>query len=225
MANATQAMTPEEALQAVASVRGYRERLTARAAGIVWMVWGLALAFHGFAALFVEFPALGADVVDGNGLMPGAKWMLLLAIAFTVYAGGMLTNAVWHAHALETDRTTPAWVAFAASGAVIAVLAGIVVGSNVLADSLGQLGQRGIAFSPLALLAAGGAATIAILQRRRVAMLPGLLGALVLLNLFVFGRFLAFPQDSGTQAWGAAVMALSPILVYFTVASWTVRKA
>ena len=58
-----------------------------------------------------------------------------------------------------------------------------------------------------------------------MATLPGLLGALLLLNLFVFARFLAYPQDLDVQAWGAAIIALSPVVVYSLVGAWTMRKA
>lgn len=219
---AATAMTPEEALQTIASVRAYRERLTARAAGLVWIVWGLALSFQAFAGLFVEMPGYGADVVDGEGVMAGG-WILELAVLLlAVGCGGFLTNAIWRAHALETDRPHPGWLPFVAGIGVILVMVSLTVLSNQVDR---QLGPQGIGFSPLALLAAAGAVAIAVLQRRRVRMLPGLLGALVLLNLFIFARFLAYPQDFDTQAWGAAVMALSALVVYFAVGAWTMRKA
>lgn len=218
------AMTPEQALQTVASVRAYRERLTARAAGIVWMVWGLALSFQAFAALFAEFPALGADVVEGDGpggMMAGGWALEIVAIVLMVFCGGGLTNAVWRAHALDAERQHAAWIPYAAGLGIAVLFVALLTASNRLAD----VGPDGIAFAPLALFAAVGAVAIAVLQRRRVPMLPGLLGSLLLLNLFVFGRFLAFPQDHDTQSWGAAIMALAAITVYSAVGMWTMRKA
>ncbi|HUR26367.1 MAG TPA: hypothetical protein VM327_10185 [Candidatus Thermoplasmatota archaeon] len=223
---ATPDMTPEEALQTIASVRGYRERLTARAAGLVWMVWGLALSFHAFAALFVEFPGFGADVVEGDGVMPGGWVLELIDIGVTIACAGILTNAIWRAHALETERTHAPWIPFAAGAGVILLMIALTLLSNQASTTVGhQLGPLGIAFAPLALLAAAGAVAIAVLQRRRVPMWPGMLGALVLLNLFVFGRFISYPQDVDTQSWGAAMMALSSIVVYFAVGTWTMRRA
>lgn len=215
-------MTPQEALQTIASVRGYRERLTARAAGLVWIVWGFALSFQAFAGLFVEMPGYGADVIAGQGVMAGGWILELVVLVLAVGCAGFLTNAIWRAHALETDRPHPGWVPFVAGAGVILLMVSLTVLSNQTDQ---QLGPRGIGFSPLALLAAAGAVAIAILQRRRVRMLPGLLGALVLLNLFVFGRFVAYPQDFDTQSWGAAVMALSALVVYFLVGAWTMRRA
>lgn len=219
-----QAMTPEQALQTIAAVRDYRERLTARAAGIVWLVWGLALSFQAFAALFVEFPGLGADVVEGDGaggMMAGGVWLEAAAVLIMVAAGAALTNAVWRAHALETERPHAPWIPYVSALALAITFIALVTASNMLLD----VGPDGIGFAPLALFAAAGAVAIAVLQRHRVPMLPGLLGALALLNLFVFGRFLPYPQDLDTQAWGAAVMALSAIVVYSAVGLWTMRKA
>ena len=224
MAQTTPAMTPEEALQTVAGVRRYREHLTSRAAGIVWLVWGLALTFQAFVALFVEFPGRGADVVEGDG--PGGMmangWALeVLAIVLMIGSGAALTNAVWRAHALETERIHAPWIPYGAA----VLLAAIFIAVPNLSNRFLDLGQTGIGFAPLALFAAAGAALIAVLQRHRVRMLPGLLGGLLLLNLFIFGRFLPFAQAHDTQAWGAAVMALSPLVVYGLVGLWTMRKA
>lgn len=226
MAQPTPAMTPEEALQTVAQVRRYREHLTARAAGIVWMVWGLALSFHAFAALFVEAPGQGADVVEGGpGLMANSWALELLVLLLMVGSAATLTNAIWRAHALELERTHAPWIPYAAALLVVLSIVALTFLSNQ-PEVWGKVRTvQGIGFAPLALLAAAGALAIAILQRRRVPMLPGLLGALLLLNLFVFGRFIAFPQDHDTQSWGAAVMALSSLVVYSAVGLWTMRKA
>lgn len=222
MAQPAPAMTPEEALQTVASVRTYRERLTARAAGIVWMVWGLALSFHAFAALFVEYLGLGADVVEGGpGLMRHAWLLELIILVVTVAVASALTNAVWRGLALEAERSHPAWVPYVAALLVILSLGAVVF----LTNAAGQFGPSGIAFAPLALLAAVGAATIAVLQRHRVPVRAAAIGAVVLANVFVFGRFLSFDQGHDTQAWGAAVMALSAVVVYSAVGLWTMRKA
>ena len=222
MAQTLPAMTAEEALQTVANVRTYREHLTARAAGIVWMVWGLALSFHAFAALFVESPGLGGDVVDGGpGLMANAWAMELAILVVMVAVAGALTNAVWRGLALEAERDHPAWVPYVAGLLVVLSLGAVVF----LTNAAGRFGPDGIAFAPLALLASVGAIAIATLQRRRVPVIPGLLGALVLANLFAFGRFLAFDQGHDTQSWGAGVMALSAVVVYSAVGLWTMRKA
>lgn len=226
MAPPTAAMTPEEALQTVAGVRQYRERLTARAAGIVWMVWGLALTFYSFLALFVEAPGQGTDVFEGKGIMANGWILELVGLLLMVTWAGFVTNAVWQSHALEAERPHAAWIPFAAGVVVVVLIGALNTLSNQLVTAQGhQVGPLGIAFAPLALLAAAGAVTIAVLQRRRVRMLPGLLGALALLNLFVWGRFLTFDQDFDTQSWGAAVMALSSLVVYSAVGAWTMRKA
>lgn len=215
-------MTPEQALQTISSVRDYRESLTARAAGIVWMVWGLALSFHAFAVLFVEFPGQGADVTqDGTGIMANGWALELTALVVMVASAAALTNAVWRGHALQAERTHAAWIPYIAGLVVVLVMGSMTTLSNMM----GEFGPLGINFAPLALLAAAGAVAIAVLQRRRVPMLPGLAGALVLLNLFVFGRFIAFGQDHDIQSWGAAIMALSAIVVYSVVGMWTMRKA
>lgn len=226
MAQALPAMTPEEALQTVASVRGYRERLTGQAAGIVWLVWGMALTFHAFLVLFVESPGQGADVVTGTGTLAKGWALELLGLVLMVGWAGFVTNAVWRSHALEAERPHAPWIPFAAGLAVVLVVGAINTLSNQLATDAGQqFGPLGIGFAPLAFLAAAGAVAIALLQRRRVRMLPGLLGALLLLNLFVWGRFLSFAQDFDTQSWGSAVMALSALVVYGAVGAWTMRKA
>jgi hypothetical protein len=215
-------MSPQQALSTIANLRTYRETLTRRAAGIVWMVWGLALSFHAFAVVFVEFPGLGNDVAEGGAGLVANSWALESAALVVMLAvGGALTNAVWRAHALETERTHPSWMPYLASALVVLGMGALVFLSN----QAGQFDPQGIAFAPLALLAAAGAVAVAMLQRRRVSAMPGLVGALVLLNLFVFGRFLAFGQDFDTQVWGAAVMALSAVVVYSIVGLWTMRQA
>jgi hypothetical protein len=226
MAQAIPAMTPEEALQTVAGVRSYRERLTSRAAGIVWMVWGLALSFSAFAGLFVEYPGLGGDVVEGGpGLMANAWLLEAIVLLVMVAVAATLTTAVWRAHALEAERSHAAWIPYVAGLLVVVAVVALTVLSNQPEIWGDRRTNQGIAFAPLALLASAGAAAIAVLQRHRVAILPGLVGSLLLLNLFVFGRFLSFPQDHDTQSWGAAIMALSAIVVYSAVGLWTMRKA
>lgn len=226
MAQAIPAMTPEEALQTVAAVRGYRERLTGRAAGIVWMVWGLALTFYSFLVLYVEAPGQGTGATEGGAIMANGWILELVGLLVMVAWAGLVTNAIWRSHALDAERPHAPWIPYAAGLLVVFVIGAANTLSNQLATEEGQqFGPLGIAFAPLALLAAAGAVAIAALQRRRVRMLPGLLGALVLLNLFVWGRFIAFPQDFDTQSWGSAVMALSALVVYSAVGAWTMRKA
>src|SRR5919108_608055 len=94
MAQPDSAMSPQQALSTIANLRTYRETLTRRAAGIVWMVWGLALSFHAFAVVFVEFPGLGNDVAEGGAGLVANSWALESAALVVMLAvGGALTNA------------------------------------------------------------------------------------------------------------------------------------
>lgn len=216
MASAT-SMTPTEAIATLGSVRAYREHLTGRAAGIVWMVWGATLTLLAFQALFAEFGAWNRDVPP-----PALHWLLELAgTAIGVAFAGLATNAVWRAHALEAERMHARWIPFAAGAAVILGAAAIVIASN----SIGFDGPRGLAFAPILLVAAAGAATIALLQRRRVRSTPGLATAGLLLALAVVTRFVPMPQDRDTQFWGAAILAWLPLIAYAAVGWWTARKA
>ncbi len=89
--NAT--MTPEQAIAVLGETRQYRETLTARAVGIIWLVWGAMLALLTTADMALYFGAELADISFPNGLM----------FAFTalfVGLGGAITNLVWRAHAL-----------------------------------------------------------------------------------------------------------------------------
>lgn len=189
MATTQQSMTPDQALQTLATVRDYRERLTGRAAGIVWMVWGFALALLASIDMIALVDGDGslAAGAAGSGAGTGFVWpgwiTLLLPVAALV-AAALTTNAVWRAHALERGATHRSWVAWVAIVGLLVAGAGIgfaVV--QMLADGVSADDPASSYVLIMPLLAAVAAGIIAVLQRHRVSLLPGLAAAVLLIGL------------------------------------------
>ncbi|MCA1811544.1 MAG: hypothetical protein LC623_05985 [Halobacteriales archaeon] len=200
------AITPQEAMAALASVKGYRERLTAQAAGIVWMVWGLVVLAVGLATFY------GSDHAREE-----VKPVAFSLMAAVVAAGALLTNAVWRAHALETESHAP-WVPYAAGlGTFAAVVGGVELVDWLLSEVLhSQAGRTPLGFAPLNLLAAVGALAIALLQRRRVSPAPGFVAAAALFAVYLVAKFGAW--DSSYHAYFAnSAWAGLDLLAYFAV--------
>jgi hypothetical protein len=178
----TTAMTPAEATAAIRDVRDYRQGLTGRAAGIVWMVWGFALAILASADM-VGLVTINVPAVEGTHLYwPGLVPILMPILALA--AGALVTNAVWKAHALERGDRHRSWVAWVAIPGLL--LTGALIGYfsiqlSVLLTPKGAHESTYIMIMPL--VAAVAAAVIAVLQRRRVGVLPGLVGVALLVAL------------------------------------------
>lgn len=182
MAKSNPAMTPAQALETVAAVRGYRERLTGRAAGIVWMVWGFALAL----LASTDMLALTNDdtpTTEGWGARLDSAALATMAVAVAcLLAGALVTNAVWKAHALERGLQHRSWVTWAGVATLVAVgmLTGFaiveILSRRITADSADW---NYVIIMPL--MAAMGAGLIALLQRRQVSPWPGACAALLLL--------------------------------------------
>ena len=206
---ADSAMTPNEALQTIASIRAYRERLTPRAAGLVWIVWGFALALDLVLSIAFNF----VDDAKLVGYDPTARLVALVAGGlFCIGGAAGATNAIWRSHSIGAERPFPAWVPF------VAIL-GFTVGINALLLGLQWLnGFRpfpGLDYAPMLLIAAGGAATLAFLQRRRVTLGPGLGAALSLFGFFLMATFLPIGAPSqGVEHIGALLFALAPLPIY-----------
>lgn len=206
------AMTPQDALTTLASLKGYRERLTAQAAGIVWMVWGLVVAIVGF----VTFYARG-HVVEGT------KEVAYGTMALTVAVGALLSNAVWRAHALETERPQPWWIPYLAGGLA---LAGVVAAEELLDALLGEVlrtrvGLTPLGFAPLNLAGAAGAFTIALLQRRRVRASPGITIGCILLAVYLIAKFGTWSQAPDTVFFASFGWAALCLVSYVSVGLWT----
>jgi hypothetical protein len=214
-------MTPQQALETIAQVRGYRERLTARAAGQVWMVWGLALALLATTELAALVPA---PEPEGEGLRVGLAWQAL-PLPLAALAGGVLaTNAVWRAHALERGERHRSWVAWAAVGAflVAAMATGLLALLAVVAWAVPAGPDTQVLVGPG--IAAVGALLLSVLQRRRVPAAPGLAAAaaLVAANLLlplVPGASLAERVYGGVQAGSATIAA-----AFVAVGLWHARS-
>lgn len=178
------AMTPEQATEAIASVRDYRQGLTARAAGLVWMVWGLALAILASADMVGILNLDEESMVEGEGwIWPGLISVLMPLAALA--AGAIITNAIWKAHALERGAHHRSWVAWL--GIIGILAAGVAIGFLSITLAQEFLNEPGAPSTTyilvMPLVAAVAAGLIAVLQRRRVKSLPGILAALALVGV------------------------------------------
>ncbi len=87
-------MTPAEAMDALRRVEGYEESLTARAAGITGMLWGIVVA-----GIFMTYTAAGAPLSRA-----GDEWAFGLLWMPWVLVGVVATGHVWSAHAISLHR-------------------------------------------------------------------------------------------------------------------------
>lgn len=211
--------TPIQALDALASLAGYRERLTSQAAGIVWMIWGLVIT-----PLPIFFAAAFQHNLNGGTFMAE----LAVAVALCAGAGGLATNAVWRAHALEQSARPARWIAYASSAGVLVAAFVLAMATDLIPIGHLVLGDAypitGLSFAGLGLLGSAGAATISLLQRTRVSPGPGLACAFALLALTLMGRYGIFAQDDATQATAALVYAAFTLIGFFAVGVWTMRR-
>jgi len=207
MAHEAQRLRPEDALAEIAALRGYRERLTAQAAGVVWMVWGLVIALAGLVALFTT-----AQFVDGE------KEVALLLWGLAICGGALVTNAVLRMQALETASGPAAWAPYALGAGALAAVVLLDGGLAWAATHLFGLPRgHGLGFASFNLLPAAGAATIAFLQRRRLGPGLGYAAAAAFLALGLAGMFA--PWNPGAAAaffWSCAWLALA-LVAYFAL--------
>lgn len=171
-------MTAEEAAAAIGEVRDYRQGLTARAAGTIWMVWGLvlgALAITDVAAWAAEEPGQGTTF-----------WFQLVFGWIVLAVGASTTAAIWKSQALVRGTAFRSILVFLA---VLAVLAIAAVGAEIffhwfaarlVPDEPGTYYRSGAGS-----VAALTALAITWFQRKRVARWPGLLVALVMIAIQV----------------------------------------
>lgn len=184
MAKANDAMTPEQALATVASVRNYRERLTGRAAGLVWMVWGFALALLASTDMLALTEGT-MTTTEGWGARGDSAALATTVVAVScLLAGALVTNAVWKAHALERGEHHRSWVTWAGvAGLVIAgMLAGLAI-IEVLSRRAAEDAADWNYVIIMPLVGAMAAGLIALLQRRRVSAWPGTCVAVLLLAI------------------------------------------
>ena len=213
MASDNAAMTPEQAIAALQEVRVHRERLTARATMLIWMVWGLVLGVMGFASQAAFLASYHAGWVDA----------VMVLVAGGV--GATVTNGIWRAHALERDPTHRAWVPWAAGVGGLMLLGIVIWLTNVVARAQGTTwgGEPGFMMAPVLLIGAVGAAIITALTRR-VATWPGALAAAVLAVGFAVTRFGAFERTDALDLVGNLALNLANMLVFVAVGAWIGRR-
>lgn len=224
MASAETAMTPAQALATVASVRAYRERLTGRAAGLVWIVWGFALAL--LASNDMIGLAGDATASGGSGVRTDGPALTALLLLVAVLAGGALaSNVIWKAHALERGTTHRSWVTWLAVLGLLVAIGGVgflMLTVLLHGSSPGDPASSQVLVWPL--VGAVAAGLLAILQRRRVAWWPGLLCALVLVALQV-GVGLSVDLAREREVFVAVQASMVGILVLFVATGlWYAKR-
>lgn len=205
-------MTPEQAAAAIADVKEARQGLTARAAGIIWMVWGLVLA-----AITISGPA---SWLDGNGAGFDLTDVLELVFMLVVVAVGIMsTFMVWHSHALVAGHRTRFW--FTAGLAVLGIVVGTIAINVFLVDLLISLEPAGAFYrTSIPTVAMMVALIITWLQRHRVAWWPGVLIAVAMLVLQVAFPFLIAGDESPVAFVRATFLEGSVVAVGFSVAGF-----
>lgn len=204
-------MSPAEALETLATVRGYREGLTARAAGIIWMVWGATLGFMLATNMVFEF---ADSTLRASAYWPGAITVGVAGLVAAVVVGGLLTNMIWRAHALGREGLPPPWVAFAA--AVVFILAFIGL-SFILKQVLYNTVRLGFNFAPLLLFGSLGCLTMAVLLKGRVRPTAGLAASGALFAAFLAAYFVPVAYDYGMQMLAALAFCLAIVAAFVTV--------
>lgn len=189
MAGKKSSMTPEAAAAAIAEVGEYRQGLTARAAGIIWMIWGFFLAALAIADL--------ASWSDGNGAGFDLTDTMEIVFILVLFAAAFATTwAVWHSQALVTGHGVRMW---ATTGMVLLIL--------VVTIGVAQLGFYAFLETVLpgpdphyrtaqGFVMASVAAAIMVLQRRRVAWWPGMIAVVAGVALQVTYPYLIGSGDA-----------------------------
>jgi hypothetical protein len=201
------AITPQQALESLGSIKEYRERLTMQAAGIVWMVWGLVITVCGLAAVYGN-----AQMVDGGKEAVMALW------ALAICGGALVTNAVLRMQALEA-RGPAAWIPYAVGAGALAAVVLLDTGVVELARHGFGLARthKALGFGSYNLLPAAGALAIAYLQRRRVAPTLGYVVAAAFLALYVVAVFSpGGPGPASGFFWSSLWLGLG-LVVYLGV--------
>ena len=193
MAQAT-AMTFADAAATIAEVRGYRQGLTARAAGTVWMVWGLALA--GIALIDVLVAPTIPDATEPGWNVQENAWAIVLVPGILLLGATVATNTIWKAHAREMQARHQAWVTWLAVLGVVAVMIGIGFLTVILAIAFtdpspapGQPAFENTYVFVTPILSSGVAFVLSLLQRRRVPAWPGLVAGVLLLAWMAIAPF------------------------------------
>lgn len=88
------AMPADEAADLLAGIEDVEEEMTARTAGLTWLVWGLAIP-----GLFTSYAALQPVVAEGP-----FEWILSVLWIPWIVAGSLATNALWAVNAVTLDR-------------------------------------------------------------------------------------------------------------------------
>lgn len=120
-------MSAHEAAGLLTEIDGYEEELTARTAGLTWILWGIAIP-----GLFISYNAAGHWIFDHGGpeWIQGILWMPWIAGA------SLATNWLWKLNAvtLGLDHSSEeSWLASAGFTALFFLLAGGVFGALKLA--------------------------------------------------------------------------------------------
>lgn len=173
-------MTPAEAAATIRDVRDYRQGLTGRAAGTIWMIWGLALAVVATAEMGIIHLLDTSNAGEGFGVVRGAVGPALVGITAFV-AAIVASNAVWRSHAIAHDERHRPWVAWATAAGIVAVFE--IVGLTLLFALSANVGPDDPAFTYVFIspfFSAGVAAALTFLLRRRVRVLPGILASVAL---------------------------------------------
>ncbi len=208
MASESTTATPAQMVAALHDIGDYREALTNRAAGIIWILWGLVLAAVGLHST-VYF--LGS---------PGTGWADGAAIVVFGAAGAIATNAVWRSQALRRDDEHRAWVAWLVGIGVPMALGAVVMLSNEIVT----LPEGAFPLAPVLLLSATGAFTISLVQRHHVWATPGFIAAGVLMALFLAARFVPVERQPWLDTVGSAWLAMIGLLAFAAVGLVHVRR-
>lgn len=213
MATTKQAMTPQDAIATLREVGQYRERLTARAAALLWVVWGLVLGVVGFGVLAETLARVGRDW----------WWYEAILVPFCFGVGALASNLVWRAHALERDPGHRPWVAWAAAFGALAAMSGVTFLLRILVY-VHRSGDPAFNLAPLLLAGAIGAVLLAVTARRRAPLLPGLVAAGALAVAFAVLAFGPWSYSPTLELAGNMGLVLGLVATYVGVGAWLFRQ-
>lgn len=205
------AMTPEQATAAIASVRDYRQGLTSRAAGTVWMVWGLAMA--GVAMLDIIVAPTIPDSTEPGWNVQEHGWVYML-LPLTMLVGAVVaSNTIWRSHALELQVRHRPWVAWLALAGLVAAVALVGILTIFVALTVtdpspapGQAAFEHTYVFVTPVFSGGAAVLLALLQRKRVVAWPGLVAGGLLLAWMVVAPFVLEGNGLGDQVAYAGIV-------------------